>query len=74
MNTIGEIIFIEVHNNKGDWWVEEGSLCYGCEDLEYDVEVTDLSDLTIAQYNELVEKLNKHYPKYAIKCLKGKFI
>lgn len=75
IDTTGEeIIFIEVHNNDGCWWVEEGDLCYGCKDLEYDVEVSDLTDLTISQYNELVEKLNKHYPDYAIETLTGRFI
>ena len=48
------------------------------DDIEFDeCEVSDLSDLTISQYNELVGNLNKHYPNYNFNNnnkLKGRFI
>ena len=37
-------------------------------------DVSDLCDLTIYQYNELVDELNKHYPDYPIEHLEGRFI
>ena len=65
---------IKIHCLDGYYYVEDGYLCYNCKDLEEDVEVCDLSDLTISQYNELVSLLNKHYPDSNIEYLKGKFI
>ena len=44
---------------------------YGIEELN---EVEDLTELKIWQYNDLVEKIKKHYPDYNIESLKGKFI
>ena len=38
------------------------------------VEVTDLSELKIWEYNELVDKLNKYYPDYPIERLDGRFV
>ena len=65
---------VKIHCIDGYYYIEDGYLCYNCKDLEEDVEVCDLSDLTISQYNEHVEKLNKHYPDYAIESLTGRFI
>ena len=66
---------IKIHCLEGYFYVEDYYfLYYSCKDLQEDVEVSDLTDLTINQYNELVEKLNKHYPDYAIECLTGRFI
>ena len=39
-----------------------------------DVLVEDLTCLYIYQYEQLVSKLNKHYPKYPINYLEGRFI
>ncbi len=39
-----------------------------------DVLVSDLTELKVYQYNELVTKLNKYYPDYNINKLEGKFI
>jgi len=36
--------------------------------------VTDLTELKVWQYNELVDELNKHYPDYAIEYLEGRFV
>ena len=44
---------------------------YGIEELN---EVEDLTELKIWQYNDLVEKIYKHYPDYDIEHLKGRFI
>ena len=44
----------------GYYYVEDGCLCYSCQDYQEDISVEDLCDLTVGQYNELVEKLNKH--------------
>ncbi len=65
---------IKIHYIEGYYYVEDNYLCYSCDDFQEDIEVSDLCDLTISQYNELVSELNKHYPKYAIKYLEGRFI
>tara|TARA_R100001594_G_C3916272_1_gene234593 strand:+ start:140 stop:346 length:207 start_codon:yes stop_codon:yes gene_type:complete len=65
---------IKIHCIEGYYYVEDDYLCYSCDDLQEDVDVSDLSDLTIYQYNELVEKLNKYYPDYPIEYLEGRFI
>ena len=38
------------------------------------VDVTDLTELKVWEYNLLVEKLNIHYPHYQIETLEGKFV
>ena len=38
------------------------------------VQVEDLTDFTVYEYNELVDKLNKHYPDYPIEHLEGRFV
>ena len=37
-------------------------------------DVTDLSEMKIYEYNELVDLLNKHYPDYPIEHLEGRFV
>ena len=44
----------------------------GCKDTWCQVE--DLNDWTIDEYNELVDKLHKHYPDYPIERLDGRFV
>ena len=44
------------------WWQDEWN------------DVTDLSEMKIYEYNELVDKLNKHYPDYPIEYLEGRFV
>lgn len=44
---------------------------YGIEELE---EISDLTELKVWQYQELVKQIKKHYPNYNIEYLKGKFI
>ena len=73
---------IKIHCIEGYYYVEDDTLiyCYDnmnpCDDCS-ECEVSDLCDLTISQYNELVTKLNKHYPDYNFNNnnkLKGRFI
>ena len=38
------------------------------------VKVEDLTELKVWEYNELVQKLYKHYPEYPIDYLEGRFV
>ena len=38
------------------------------------VQVEDLTELRVWEYNKLVGKINKHYPDYAIEYLEGRFV
>jgi hypothetical protein len=38
------------------------------------VQVEDLSELKIWEYNRLVNELHKHYPDYPIEYLEGRFV
>ena len=38
------------------------------------VQVEDLTELRVWEYNELVDKLQKHYPDYPIEYLEGRFV
>ena len=63
-----EAITYGKHEGKGyflqsKWWQDE-EWC----------DVTDLSEMKIYEYNELADKLNKHYPDYPIKRLEGRFV
>ena len=44
------------------------------EELVDKVEVSDLTELKICQYNELFKQLMVHYPNYEIDKLEGRFI
>jgi len=65
---------IKVYDIEGYYYVEDNYLCYYCDDLDDDIDVSDLSDLTISQYNNLADQLNNHYPDYNINKLNGRFI
>ena len=61
-NEVGEV------NGKGyflqfKWWQDE----------EW-VDVTDLSEMKVWEYNQLVSKIQKHYPDYPIEYLEGRFV
>ena len=61
-NEVGEV------NGKGyflqfKWWQDE----------EW-VDVEDLTELRVWEYNELVDKLNKVFPEYPIEYLEGRFV
>ena len=38
------------------------------------VQIEDLTDFTVGEYNSLVSELHKHYPDYAIEYLEGRFV
>ena len=74
---------IRINGIEGYFYVEDKSikrgfrkyyLCYSSNDTQENTDVSDLSNLTIYQYNKLVSELNKHCPKYAIEYLEGRFI
>ena len=56
------------HEGKGyflqfKWWEQD----------EW-IDVSDLTELTVWEYNKLVDELNKHYPDYPIEYLEGRFV
>ena len=44
---------------------------YGYDDW---VDVSDLTELTVWEYNFLVQELNKYYPDFPINKLEGRFV
>tara|TARA_R100000008_G_scaffold86873_1_gene82260 strand:- start:3393 stop:3620 length:228 start_codon:yes stop_codon:yes gene_type:complete len=69
-------INIKVDSIEGYYYVENNELIY-CYDQLYgydEVQVSDLADLTIYQYNQLAMSINAAYPDYNIKELEGRFI
>ena len=72
---------IKINNIEGYYYVDDNTLIYNVnynednqiDDID-DVLVEDLTELKVYKYNELVDKLNKHYPKYPINYLEGRFI
>ena len=42
--------------------------------LGNEVQVSDLTDMKIWEYNELVDALKKYYPDFKIEKLEGRFI
>ena len=64
---------IEIDGIEGWYYVEDDTLIYSCDDTD-DVEVSDLTELKVWQYDRLVTELNEHYPNYKIKYLTGSFI
>ena len=38
------------------------------------VDVCDLTDFTVCEYNDLVDELNRLYPEYPIERLEGRFV
>ena len=64
---------IKIDDIEGCYYVEDDTLIYSCDDTD-DVEVSDLTELKVWQYDRLVTELNEHYPNYPIKHLEGDFI
>ena len=64
---------IKIDGIEGCYYVEDDTLIHTCDDTD-DVEVSDLTELKVWQYDRLVTELNEHYPNYPIKHLKGDFI
>ena len=48
---------IKINGIDGYYYVVDDCLIYYCIDLQDDVEVSDLTELTVHQYNELNNKL-----------------
>ena len=66
---------IRIEGIEGYYYVEDDCLYHSCNDLwQDDIEVSDLCDLTISQYNKLVDELYVHYNDYKIDYLEGRFI
>jgi len=65
---------IKIDFMEGWYYVEDDTLNYSCDDYADDVEVSDLTELKVWQYNQLVNRLLMHYPYYKIDRLEGKFI
>ena len=61
---------IRITGIEGYYYIEDNALIYNSDDLQEEVEVSDLTELKIWQYNELNNKLEKHY-NYN---LEGRFI
>ena len=64
---------INIDFMEGYYYVEDDTLIYSCDDTD-DVEVSDLTELKVWQYDRLVTELNEHYPDYPINHLEGDFI
>ena len=66
---------IRIEGINGHYIVKNNELIYNYGYYERnEVVVSDLCDLTIYQYNELVDQLYIHYPDYTIDYLEGRFI
>ena len=66
---------IRINGIEGYYYIEEDALIYNSDNLQEEVEVSDLTDLTIYQYNELAKNLWVYYPDYNIEeKLEGRFI
>ena len=71
---------IKIEGIEGYYYIEEGYLtyCYNFDNnniKDYNfVTVSDLTELKVYQYNELVKNLWVYYPDYNINKLEGRFI
>jgi len=63
-------LFLCSRERKAEWAMKDGVV-----NTRSDwVDVTDLTELKVWEYNLLVEKLNIHYPHYSIETLEGRFV
>jgi len=69
---VSEVEFI-VSEWKGNLYLESRQeRTNGCRDNW--VQVEDLTDFTVGEYNDLVTQLNEVYPDYPIEHLEGRFV
>ncbi len=69
---VSEVEFI-VSEWRGQLYLESRQeMTNGCRDNW--VQVEDLTDLTVCEYNDLVTQLHEVYPDYPIKHLEGRFV
>ena len=54
---------IRINGIEGYYYIEEDALIYNSDNLQEEVEVSDLTDLTIYQYNELVKNIWAYFPE-----------
>ena len=82
IDTVTDILGV---NNKVIEIDEEKSYrCIDCQEgyvLQYKClqddewsDVTDLTEMKVWEYNQLVDELQKHYPDYPIEYLEGRFV
>lgn len=57
----------------GYYYIDNNTLIYKYNDGS-EVEISDLTELRVWEYQELVKQIKKHYPNYNIEYLKGMFI
>tara|TARA_Y100001963_G_C6411439_1_gene278621 strand:- start:44 stop:256 length:213 start_codon:yes stop_codon:yes gene_type:complete len=67
---------IRINGIEGYYYIEDNALIYNSDDLQEEVEVSDLTDLTIYQYNELVKNIWAYFPEVdeMWNRLEGRFI
>ena len=63
---------MKIDGIPGYYTIENSELLH-CFDSEI-VQVSDLTELTVYQYNQLAMSINAAYPDYEINELKGRFI
>ena len=70
------MIQIKINDIEGYYYIEDGELIYYYEDFQTKehVQVSDLTDMKVYQYNQLASSINEAYPTFSIKVLKGRFI
>ena len=61
---------------NGYTYYVDGNELILCSDhiLDNEVQVSDLTDMKVWEYNELVSKIKKQYPEFKINVLEGRFI
>ena len=64
---------INVDFIEGCYYVENDELLFIDDSID-ECQVSDLTELKVWQYNELVKQLWVHYPDYNIDKLEGRFI
>ena len=69
---ISEIEFRVTEWKENLYLESRQELTNGCRDNW--VQVEDLTELKVWEYNKLVDELNKHYPEYPIERLESRFV
>ena len=69
---ISEVEYI-VSEWRGNIYLESRTTDIHGQESDW-VQVEDLTELRVWEYNELVSKINEHYPDYPIEYLEGRFV
>ncbi len=67
-------IKITIDGIDGYYFVEDYELIFYCNNQNNEIQVSDLTELKVWEYNQLVDKLNDHYPDFTINYLEGKYV